>query len=72
MNSPVHIDLEQYPPRVRWFMAIVWAVILVKCVVIWWAMVHWSVPLHPLWIVAPTLVFAATATAIWLTHRRED
>jgi hypothetical protein len=53
-------------------MAIVWAVILVKCVVIWWAMVHWSVPLHPLWIVVPTLVFAATATAIWLTHRRED
>jgi hypothetical protein len=35
-------------------------------------MVPWSVPLHPLWIVAPTLVFAAVATVIWLTHRRAD
>jgi hypothetical protein len=72
MNSPVHIDLAQYPARVRWFMAIIWAVILAKCAVIWWAMLHWSVPMHPLWIVAPTLVFAALATAIWLTHHRED
>lgn len=72
MNSPVHIDLGQYPVRVRWFMAIIWAVILVKCVVVWWAMLHWQMPLHPLWIVAPTLVFAAVATLIWLTHRRED
>ncbi len=53
-------------------MAIIWAVILAKCVVIWWAMLHWSVPMHPLWIVAPTLVFATLATALWLTHHRED
>jgi hypothetical protein len=72
MNSPVHIDLGQYPARVRWFMGIIWALILVKCVVLWWAMIHWSVPLHPLWIVAPTLVFAALATVIWMTHHRPD
>jgi len=72
MSSPVHIDLAKYPARVRRLLAIIWAVILAKCAVIWWAMLHWSVPMHPLWIVAPTLVFAALATAIWLTHHRED
>ncbi|MFI5357342.1 MAG: hypothetical protein ACHQ4G_08415 [Opitutales bacterium] len=71
MNLPVHFDLGQYPTRVRWFMAIVWAIILVKCAVLWWVMVHWSVPMHPLWIVAPTLVFAALATMILLGHHRE-
>ena len=68
MNLPVHIDVAQYTPRVRWFMAIAWTLVAVKCTLIWWAMVHWSVPFHPLWIVGPTLLFALLATALWLTH----
>lgn len=71
MSAPVHFDLGQYPAKVRWFVAIVWVIILVKCVVLWWVMEHWHVPFHPLWIVAPTLIFAALATLILLTHRRE-
>jgi hypothetical protein len=34
-------------------------------------MQHWSVPFHPLWIVGPTLAFAALATAIWATHHAD-
>jgi hypothetical protein len=49
-------------------MVAVWIVIAVKCVVVWWAMERYHVPFHPLWIVAPTLVFAALASALWLTH----
>ena len=71
MHLPVHIDVAQYPRRVRWFMAIAWVVIAVKCVLVWWAMARWHVPFHPLWIVAPTLVFAALASALWLTHHEE-
>jgi len=71
MNLPVHIGVAQYPRRVRWFMAIAWMLIATKCVLVWWAINHWNVPIHPLWIVAPTLVFAALATALWLTHYEE-
>ena len=71
MNLPIHIDIAQYPRRVRWLMAVAWALIAVKCVVVWWAIGRWSVPVHPLWVVAPTLVFAALATAIWATHRAD-
>jgi hypothetical protein len=71
MNLPIHVDVAQYSPRVRWFMAIAWLVILVKCVVVWWAMGRWHVPFHPLWIVAPTLLFAALASVLWLTHHED-
>lgn len=69
MHLPVQINIEQYPPSVRRFMGVVWVIIAVKCVIVWWAMVHWSVPLHPMWIVGPTLIFASLASALWLTHR---
>jgi hypothetical protein len=71
VNFPGHMSLAQGPKRVRWFMAVAWALIAVKCVVVWWAMIHWSVATHPLWVVGPTLVFAALVTAIWLTHHSE-
>lgn len=50
------------------FMSLAWLAIAVKCAVIWWAMLHWHVPFHPIWIVVPTLVFAGLATMLWLTH----
>ncbi len=71
MQLPVHINIAQYPSRVRWFMGIGWFLIAVKCVVVWWAIGHWNVPFHPLWIVAPTVAFAALASAIWLTHQAD-
>lgn len=71
MNFPVHIDIAQYPVRGRWFVAIAWSLIALKCTLIWWAMIHWNVPFHPLWIVAPTLMFALLATGLWLTHHED-
>jgi len=52
----------------RWFMITAWGVILVKCAGVWWAIRHWSVPVHPAWIIVPTLLMAALATALWVTH----
>lgn len=71
MNLPVHIDVRQYSPRVRWLVAIAWALIVVKCALLWWAMLHWSVPFHPLWIVGPTVLFALLATTLWLVHHED-
>lgn len=71
MHLPLHIDLAQYPRRVRWAMAVLWAVIVAKCIFVWWAIVRWEVPFHPLWIVAPTILFAGLASILWLTHHEE-
>ncbi len=71
MNLSVHFDIAQHPRRARWFMAAAWAVIVVKCLLVWWAIDHWHVALNPWWVVGPTLGFAVLVTALWLTHHEE-
>lgn len=71
MDLPIHVNIAQYPRRLRWFMAAAWLLIALKCVFVWWAIEHWNVALHPLWVIGPTLMFATLVTAIWLTHRSE-
>lgn len=66
MIHPLHVDATRFPVRMRWFLGLAWIVVLAKCVLVWWAMVHWHVPIHPAWIVLPTLMFAALATGLWL------
>ncbi|HVU24386.1 MAG TPA: hypothetical protein VHE13_09705 [Opitutus sp.] len=68
MNHPIHIDVARYPRRVRWFMGAAWVIILAKCTWVWWAVEHWNMPFHPLWVVGPTLVFALLITGLWLMH----
>lgn len=62
------LDAGQNPIRARWIMSVAWLLILVKCTLVWWAVDHWHMSFHPLWIVGPTLAFAALATLVWLTH----
>lgn len=71
MNSSLHPKASVSLRPAGLFMVVAWVLILAKCVLVWWAIGHWHVPLHPAWIVAPTLVFAALATALWVTHREE-
>lgn len=67
MFHSIHLDENRYPVRMRWLLAALWVLILAKCVVVWWAIGHWNVPIHPAWVIVPTLLFAAVATGIWLT-----
>lgn len=71
MIHPFHMDAARFPVRMRWFLGAAWIVILAKCVLVWWAMVRWSVPFHPAWIVVPTLMLAALATVLWLAPHEE-
>lgn len=71
MIHPIHVDAARYPLRMRWFLAVAWIVILAKCTVVWWAMNHWHVPIHPAWIVIPTLMLAGLATALWIAPHEE-
>ncbi len=65
MNLSFHLDEGRYPVRMRWFLVGAWAVILAKCALVWWAIGHWNVPIHPAWVIGPTLLLAALATGIW-------
>lgn len=65
MIHPFHPEADRQSARMRWFVAAIWGAILIKCALVWWAMVHWHLPFHPAWIVLPTLMFAALATALW-------
>jgi hypothetical protein len=52
----------------RWFLGVAWLLIVAKCFVVWWAIPHYHVPVHPLWIIAPTLFAAAFITVVWTAH----
>jgi hypothetical protein len=71
VNPVFPLDEVRHPPAMRWFLAVAWAAILAKCAVVWWAIDHWRVPVHPAWIVGPTLAMALLATVLWLGHRED-
>lgn len=71
MHLSKYVAVAQYPRSARRVMAGAWLLIAVKCGLIWWAVGHWHMPFHPMWIVGPTLVFAGLATGLWLTHRED-
>ena len=57
---------EPRSPHAEKWIAAGWVLILVKCAVLWWAINAYNVPIHPLWLVVPTLAFAALATALYI------
>ena len=55
--------------RSEWVLAIGWALVVVKCLAVFWACRTYAVPIGPWWIAGPTLVFAALCTLIyWRRH----
>ncbi len=66
-------EIRVSPPREvrsrraeRWIIA-GWILITLKCTAIWWLIERYHVPIHPMWLVGPTILFGllATATYIW-------
>lgn len=54
--------------RTALVLAVGWLLVIAKCVLLAWAIKHWSVPIHAGWLVWPTLAFAALATGLWVTR----
>jgi hypothetical protein len=52
--------------RVERTITICWAVIALKSVVVVWLFDRYHVPVNPLWVIAPTVVFAGLCTAVYL------
>ena len=42
-----------------------WLLIVVKCFAVIRAINHWAVPVHPYWIIVPTILMAALCTAVY-------
>ncbi len=67
MNLHPH-PLEGLSSQARRFLGLAWLLIGAKCLLVAWAIPHFHVPVHPGWIIGPTLFFAGWVTALWLTH----
>ncbi|MDE3083802.1 MAG: hypothetical protein KGJ37_01105 [Verrucomicrobiota bacterium] len=52
--------------RVEQLLIIGWVLIGIKSVLVVWTIRHWHVPFNPLWVIAPTVAFAALCTAVYL------
>jgi uncharacterized membrane protein len=46
-----------------------WILIVVKCAVVIWATGRYHMPFSPLWVVLPTIAFAALCTAVYWSRR---
>ncbi len=68
MNTPVHAETAGHS-RHFGLLALGWVLIALKCVLVTWAIERWQVPVHPLWVVGPTLLFAGLVTVLWTAHR---
>jgi hypothetical protein len=52
--------------RVERVIAVCWVIIIIKCAAVVWLFDHYKVPVNPLWVVAPTVIFAALITVVYL------
>lgn len=56
-------------PRVERLILICWLLIAVKHIAVIWAVGHYAVPLHQLWINFPTWLLGLLATAVYFFKR---
>jgi hypothetical protein len=52
--------------RVERLILICWGIIVLKCVAVVWLFDRYHVPVNPLWVIAPTVIFAALCTLVYL------
>ena len=69
-STTTHGSLEPARLLTVW-LGLGWMVIGVKCVLVTFAIEHWHLPVHPLWVIGPTLFLAAFATFLYVSHRDE-
>ena len=60
VRQPVHPS-----PRVERLILVCWVLIAIKHVAVIWAVHHYHVPFHQLWVNAPTWLLATLATVVY-------
>lgn len=61
---------DRREPRVERLILICWLLIAVKHVAVIWAVHHYPVPFHPLWVNFPTWLLGVLATGIYYWRTR--
>lgn len=56
-------------PKVDRLFLIVWVLIVIKCAGVMWAVPHYHIPFSAMWVVLPTIIFAAVCTAVYYRRR---
>jgi hypothetical protein len=52
--------------RLERLFAVCWVLIIIKSFAVVWLFDHYHVPVNPLWVIAPTLIFASLCTVVYL------
>jgi hypothetical protein len=52
--------------KVERLFAVCWVIIVFKCMAVVWLFDRYHVPVNPLWVIAPTVIFAALCTVVYL------
>ncbi len=58
--------------HVEHWLLIGWIAIAFKCAAVWWVCLRYAVPVHPLWVIVPTVLMAALGTFIYLKKRNHS
>ena len=62
-------EVPERDPRVERFILAAWVFIALKSAFVWWACARYAVPIHPLWVIAPTVLFGLLCTALYYGRR---
>ena len=62
---------DEVSRRTRLILEVGWAVIIAKCLAVPWVITRWQIPVHPGWVIVPTLLFAALVTLVIFVWRGE-
>jgi hypothetical protein len=63
------VSVSDKPPRnrrIERLFVVCWIVIVIKSFAVVWLFDHYHVPVSALWVIAPTVIFAALCTAVYL------
>ena len=65
--SAVHVEHPREPRSRRSELVLIggWALVLLKCSLVWWACRVYAVPINPWWVIVPTLLGAGTCTLLY-------
>lgn len=75
-NKPVFVEevrplnIQKTSPTMSRLLVVGWGLIAIKSGVVWWACDHYALPFHPLWVIGPTVTFAALCTGVYLYAKR--
>ena len=56
---------QRHRRRVETLIYFCWGLIVLKCFLVVWAVNRYAMPFNPLWVIAPTVIFAFLATSLY-------